>query len=149
MVPNMIKGLHHVSITVNNLENALKFYRDLLGLTVLYMTEGSGEQTAKGVGVAGAELKIAVVQAGEGIIELIEYVTPKGRVKDTRPCDTGTMHLAFSVKDVQKAYLELSAKGVKFNSPPNEITEGPMKGWVWTHFKDFDGSVLELVEMRK
>ncbi len=96
-----------------------------------------------------AELKIAVLQAGEGMLELIEYVSPEGRPKDTRPFDVGTMHLAFLVKDVEKTYRELSTKGVKFNSAPNEITEGPLKGWVWTHFQDPDGSVLELVEMRK
>jgi hypothetical protein len=43
-------------------------------------------------------------------------------------------------------YDDLMKKGIKFNTPPSEITEGPMKGWIWTYFKDPDGAQLELVE---
>jgi len=46
-------------------------------------------------------------------------------------------------------YNELLAKGVKFNTPPIEIKEGPMKGWIWTYLKDPDGAQLELVEQRE
>jgi len=41
---------------------------------------------------------------------------------------------------------EMEAKGVKFFTPPNTISEGPLAGWKWAYFKDPDGITLELVE---
>jgi len=142
----MIIGVHHHSVTVSDLDRAIRFYRDILGLKLLYTTERSGEETSKGVGVEGAQLKIAVLQAGNDKIELIEYVTPKGKPYDRRPCDVGNMHIAFQVSGIQKMYNELTKKGIKFNTAPNVIKEGPLKGWIWVYFNDPDGAQLELVQ---
>ena len=128
---------------------SLAFYKDKLGLKLLYSTIGRGETTSQGVGVKGADMKIAVLEAGPDVVELIQYVAPKGKPYDRLPCDIGNMHLAFRVSDVHDAYKELKKKGIRFNTLPNKITEGPMKGWIWVYFNDPDGSQLELVEHRK
>lgn len=144
----MIDGVHHASVAVSNINKAIVFYRDVLGLKLLYMVESAGEETSRGVGVKGANMKIAVLKAGDDIIELIQYVTPRGKPYDRLPCDIGNMHIAFRVSDINKVYDELKKKGVNFNSPPIEIIEGPMKGWLWVYFNDPDGAQLELVEQR-
>ena len=145
----MITGIHHASISVSDMNQSIVFYRDLLGLKLLYVTEGGGEETSRGVGVKGANMKLAVLKAGEDQIELIQYVSPKGKPYDRLPCDIGNMHIAFLVKDIDKTYSDLKQKGLKFNASPIEITEEPMKGWKWTYFKDPDGAQLELVEQSK
>jgi len=142
----MIVGVHHHSIAVSNLDKSIRFYRDTLGMKLMFTGESSGEELSKGVGVKGASLKLAVLEGGNSSIELIQYVTPKGKPYDRLPCDVGTMHIGFLVSDVHKMYDDLMKKGIKFNTPPSEITEGPMKGWIWTYFKDPDGAQLELVE---
>lgn len=143
----MISGMHHCSVAVLNLERSVKFYRDILGLELLYIAKDHGdEETSKGVGVENAKMDIAMFKAGNTNVELIEYKNPKGRPYDRLPCDIGCMHLAFQVQDINKVYIELVDKGIKFNSPPIRITEGSLKGWKWTYFPDPDGAQLELVE---
>jgi len=145
----MMKGIFHASITVSNLERSIAFYRDILGCELLYTRESSGEGLSKGVGVENAYLKIAMLRVGDGgFLELIEYVTPKCVPKQLRPCDIGSMHVAFHVEDIVEMARRLNNHGYHFNAPPRHITEGPMKGWVWAYFKDPDGAQLELVETR-
>ena len=83
---------------------------------------------------------------GEDLLELFEWVSPKCPPKVLRPYDTGTMHMAFEVTNIEGVYEKLKGQGVKFVSPPIRITEGPMKGWVWCYFEDPDGVRLELRE---
>jgi catechol 2,3-dioxygenase-like lactoylglutathione lyase family enzyme len=145
----MLKSVFHTSITVSNLERSMAFYREILGLELLYTRESSGEGLSKGVGVENAHLKIAMFRVGDDSLELIEYVTPKCQSKGIRPCDVGSMHVAFQVKDIDEMGRRLNTHGYYFNAPPRHISEGPMKGWVWAYFKDPDGAQLELVEVRE
>ena len=48
------------------------------------------------------------------VIELIEYVVPKGKTIDLSTCNTGVAHLGFVVDDIQQAYKELTRRGVNF-----------------------------------
>lgn len=145
----MIMGVFHTSITVGNRERAIQFYRDILGLELIFLKESSGEAISQGVGVENASLKIAMFKAGDAFLELIEYVTPKCEPKGLRPCDIGSMHVAFQVDNIEEIEKRLEKAGCKFNAPPKHITEGTMKGWVWAYFKDPDGALLEVVETRK
>ena len=143
----MIVGVHHVSVTVSDIDKSIAFYRDILGLKLLYPPEESGgKEISKGVRVKGAKMMTAILRAGDDAIELIQYIAPKGKPYDRLPCDIGNMHIAFRVPNINKSYNELKDKGVKFNTLPIEIADGPMKGWLWNYFTDPDGAQLELVE---
>lgn len=145
----MVKGLFHTSITVSNLERSIVFYRDILGLELLYTRESSGKELSKSLGVENAHLKIAMFKVGNDYLELIEYVTPKCVPKGLLPCDIASMHVAFHVKDISEMEQRLINHGYHFQAPPRKITEGPMKGWIWAYFKDPDGAQLELVEIQE
>ncbi len=60
--------------------------------------------------------------------------------------DPGEAHLAFAVEDADAEYARLSALGVVFLSPPNEITAGVNLGGKCCYFKGFDGVHLELLQ---
>ena len=80
-------------------------------------------------------------------MELLQYLSPASPSEHPMPPNTlGAMHLAFDVDDIQAKVKELEAKGVKFLTPPNVVTEGDLKGWNWVYFKDPDGITLELIE---
>jgi extradiol dioxygenase family protein len=51
------------------------------------------------------------------------------------------------VPDIDKAFAELTAKGIEFYSEPNVVDEGVLSGWRWVYFHDPDGIPLELVEV--
>jgi glyoxylase I family protein len=150
----MIIGIHHANCTVSNMDRSILFYRDMLGLRLLYTFEHGDKKpvhrSAKsGTGVEGAHLRVAVFQAGpksDDRFELIEYVTPKGKRYDRQRQDVG-MHICFLVDDIYKTYDELVRKGVKFATTPNEIGEGPMKGFIWCYFTDPDGLNLEIAQI--
>lgn len=142
----MGKTIVHTGISVSDLERSLEFYRDLLGMELLFTDQDSREDLGRGVGVPGANMKFAVVQMGDGVLELIEYVEPRGRAYERSNNDVGAMHVAFTVDDIETVYQELFKKGVQFITPPIYIPAGPMKGWKWTYFFDPDGIQLELMQ---
>lgn len=144
----MIQGVHHTCITVSDLERSIVFYRDVLGLELVLTEESerSQDDRSKSLGVAGAKVKLAILRAGNAQVELIEYVTARGRPYDRNNNDIGTMHIAFQVDDIEAVYQHLLEHGVRFTSPPATIPAGPMKGWRWTYFFDPDGVSLEIIQ---
>jgi catechol 2,3-dioxygenase-like lactoylglutathione lyase family enzyme len=144
----MIEGVHHTCITVSNLEKSLEFYRDVLGLELVMTEESqrSQDDRSDNLGVPRAQVKLALLRAGDAQVELIEYVAAGGRPFDRKNNDVGTMHIAFQVDDIDAAYQAMLAQGVRFTAPPATIPAGPMKGWKWTYFFDPDGVSLEIIQ---
>src|SRR5947199_330176 len=94
----------HTGITVSSLERSLAFWRDMLGFELSHTAHQTGELAKEITGVAGAEIKLAVVKTPGGHkIELLEYRAPPERKRqlDVRPCDVGSVHLALSVDHLQ------------------------------------------------
>ena len=144
----MIKKVAHTGIIVSNMEKAISFYRDLLGLKLLSRKEvkWDDELSTTMVGVKGALLKITMLQTDDDEVELIQYVVPKGKQHGGKFYDYGGMHLAFEVKDINGLYKKMKEKGIKFHAPPNKVTEGRFKGMTWCYCQDPDGCELELIE---
>ncbi|PYJ14965.1 MAG: hypothetical protein DME94_07755 [Verrucomicrobia bacterium] len=72
-----IRSADHTGITVSNLERSLAFWRDVLGFEFSHTAHQIGEMAEEITGVAGAEIKLAVVKAPGGHkIELLEYLAP-------------------------------------------------------------------------
>ena len=73
-----MKALHHVGITVKDLDASIRFYHDVLGLQ--FANEPSpwfdGEELSRGVGVSGAALRQVSLLAGDTTLELLEYRSP-------------------------------------------------------------------------
>ena len=139
----------HTGITVKDIDSALVFYRDVIGLKVLVepTPPAEGEELSAGVGVPGACLRQALLGTDEVSIELFEYLSPPAEAEMPLPVNNpGPGHVAFEVDDIQAEYRRMSELGVHFNTAPNFIEEGPLSGWKWVYFKDPEGTVLELVE---
>ena len=75
-----VTRIDHVGITVSDLDRALSFYRDLLGLHLIADTTVSEPEVAELLGLESVVLRIADLDSGDGrIVELIQYLQPKGR----------------------------------------------------------------------
>src|SRR5213076_1563284 len=98
-----ILAADHTGITVSNLDRSLAFWRDVLCFELSHTAHQTGELAREITGVAGAEIKLAVVKAPGGHkIELLEYLAPADRKKvDVRPCDVGSVHIAFTVDNLE------------------------------------------------
>lgn len=146
----MIKSTEHFSFTVSNLDEALHFFCDLLGLTATPVVEVDNRNVKEIVGMPDALLRIALVQPPESRnIELIEYVKPKGEEIDLATCNAGVGHIAFVVDDLEKMYEDLSGKGVRFVSRPVWAPGNDGRGtWAVCYLRGPDGITIELIEKR-
>jgi catechol 2,3-dioxygenase-like lactoylglutathione lyase family enzyme len=150
MESDQMRALHHVGITVRDLDASIRFYHDVLGLG--FVNEPTpwfdGPELARGVGVPGAALRQVSLAAGDVTLELLEYASPP--TETTRPLlsnNLGASHFAFFVDDVYAKRAELEAKGIRFYSDVNVVDEGVLAGWRWVYFEGPDGYPLELVEV--
>ncbi len=140
----------HTGITVSNLERSLAFWHDVLGFELSHTAHQTGELAREITGVAGAEIKLAVLRAPGGHkIELLEYVAPPDRKKDVdlRPCDVGSVHVALLVDDLDAVLEKISASGWKSAGKPQTLTIGPNAGKRVVYVRDPDGTTIEFMEM--
>lgn len=143
-------GQHHVGITVSDLDRAIGFYHDVLGLELASEPTPVFDDPALGpaVGVPGAALRCVMLALGDGFLELLEYQRPPSPVIAPLPQNAlGAQHAAFLVDDVVARKAELEDAGVPFMSEINVVDEGVLAGWRWVYFTDPDGNALELVEI--
>jgi catechol 2,3-dioxygenase-like lactoylglutathione lyase family enzyme len=145
-----MKGLHHVGITVRDLDASIRFYHDVLGLpfsnepSPWFDDPGLGDA----VGVPGAALRQVSLLVGDTTLELLEYKSPPSETDAPLASNNhGASHVAFLVDDIEATKTELEAKGIRFFSPVNVVDEGVLAGWRWVYFGDPDGYPLELVEV--
>jgi glyoxylase I family protein len=142
----------HTGITVSNLERSLDFWQNVLGFEFSHRAHQTGEMAREITGVAGAEIKLAVVKAPGGHkIELLEYLAPPDRKQnvDLRPCDVGSVHVAFTVDDLGAVLQKIAASGWKAAGKPQTLIAGPNAGKRVVYVHDPDGTTIEFMQMPK
>ncbi|HEY4281089.1 MAG TPA: VOC family protein [Conexibacter sp.] len=145
-----MRALHHIGITISNLEDGLAFYHDILGLPIASPPSPVFDDPELGVavGVPGGALRQVNLRLGDDVLELIEYTRPGSPVDRPLPQHAiGAQHVAFRVEDAEAEKARLEALGVVFFGPVNVVDEGVLAGWRWVYFSDMDGNALELVEI--
>src|SRR5512141_1020450 len=113
----MIEGIFHVGITVKDLDKSIAFYRDVLGMELYIGPSGemSGEEFSERVGVPDSRIRIAVLKAGDGDIELMQVLSPPPESEEALPRNgVGAAHVALRVRDMDAAVSSLKAQGVEF-----------------------------------
>jgi len=108
----VIQKIHHIGIVVRNLEEALRFYRDVLGLHV------HKQDVIQDQGV-----KAALLPLGDSEIELLEPLGPDtavGRFLERR--GEGMHHVCFQTGDIQDELAGLKSRGVEL------IDQQPRRG---------------------
>ncbi|MEJ2098431.1 MAG: VOC family protein [Desulfobacterales bacterium] len=135
---------HHTAMAVQDMERAKNFYCDLLGFEIDWERPAyAGEPFEKVVGMPNASAHVVMLKGYGSRLELFRYHNPQGCVSEPkRQCDFGLTHFAFTVKNIHEIYERLSAAGVEFNCPPQNLRPG-----VWgTYMKDPEGTTIELVQ---
>src|SRR5262249_47867347 len=125
-----IVGVHHTSFTVADLDRSLAFFRDRLGLEVVYVREVRDDYFGRIVGLPGCVVRAALLRLpySSHHLELFEYLVPRGQTQPARPCDPGSSHLSLLVDDLPGFAARLRREGVAFVSEPVLITAGPNQG---------------------
>lgn len=145
--PIQILAADHTGITVANLERSLAFWRDVLGFEFSHQTHQSGALASEITGVPGAELSLAVLKAPGHKIELLEYHAPPDRVRaKLRPCDVGSVHVAFTVDNLDAVLARIAASGWKAAGTPHTLASGPNAGKRVVYVRDPDGTTIEFMQ---
>lgn len=144
-----VTAADHTGITVSDLERSLAFWRDVLGFEYSHSAQQSSEMAGEITGVAGADLKLAVVKAPGGHkIELLQYLGPSDRKHvDLRPCDVGSVHVALVVDDLDAVLQRIAASGWEAAGKPQMLTTGPNAGKRVIYVRDPDGTTIEFMQL--
>jgi len=127
--------IEHIGIAVKNLDEAIKYYEDILGLKCYSVEE-----------VTDQKVKTAFFKVGQTKIELLQSTDPEGPIgRFIEKKGEGIHHLAFNVNSLQLALNEAKQKGVRL------IDEKPRKGAegldiAFLHPKSTYGVLTELCE---
>jgi len=131
------RRIDHVAIIVRNIEQALAFYRDILGITPRAIKEIPTEQ-----------VRIAFLPMGGpggSEIELIEPTNPDSSLaRFLEKRGEGLHHICLEVDDIDVALVDMQAKGAPvLDKQPRLAAEGRA---VFLHPRGTNGVLLELVE---
>ena len=141
----MIKDMHHTGFVVSDLERAVEFYRDVIGMEVTSRYERTGPGVESVVGYKGAHLQVALMGAG-GVhaLELIKYHSPAPAERPTSERSVlGASHLAVQVDNIVEMFQAAVDNGATSLNPP---TEGA-PGRIACYMQDPDGNWIELIEL--
>ena len=90
----MLTSFFHTGFIVKDLEAAIDFYSDVLGLTLTMRTERTGEFPTTLLGFPDTHIKGAFFDMGDGHqLELIQYINPEGAYADFDKNDVRAAHL--------------------------------------------------------
>jgi len=131
----MLTKINHIGIAVKSLDDAIPFYRGSLGMAFTGIEE-----------VTGQKVRVAMLQIGESMIELLEPTSEDSPVaKFIEKYGPGIHHIAYEVADIEAAITTLLADGARM------IDEKPRHGAhntriAFIHPKSSNGVLTELCQ---
>lgn len=139
-----------VGMTVSDADRAAEFYQRDLDFEKVSDVEVWGDAYERLQGVFGARMRIVTVRLGDELLELTEYLAPRGRPlpADFRSNDSWFQHAAIIVSDMDAAYRRLRANRVAHASTgPQRLPDwNPNAGGIEAfYFRDPDGHHLEVL----
>lgn len=129
----MLLGFEHVGMTVSDMDKAVAFYVDLLGLKLAVRKKGP----------EGNEL--CFLDAGGGMLEIAAPTSGASPSVDVPNGRAGLRHLTFRHHDIDTVYAELEAAGVDMVEPPRFAHNRDMLERV-AFCRDLDGIIIELAQ---
>ncbi|MDG5760815.1 VOC family protein [Natronococcus sp. A-GB1] len=132
---------HHVGVTVDDLEETLPFYRDVLGLEVLDRFSVEGKAFADAVGVDGAGADFVHLDANGVRLELVEYDSEANPRSTPELDEPGATHVGLAVADLEGFYADLP-EDVPTISEPRTTASGTSICFL----RDPEGNLVEVLE---
>jgi diaminopimelate decarboxylase len=140
-------AIDHVSITCADLDASLDFYTGLLGIELRGRGEAQGGEFAI-TGIEDPRVRWADLMLDDGrVLELIEFVEPRGTPHRPQPNDAGATHVSLRVGDALAVHKRLRQAGAEPRSEPVTIeAPGDWNGSRAFYVGDPDGVTVELIE---
>jgi len=131
----MMNKIEHIGIAVNNLEEAIKTYTELLG-TACYKTEAVESEGVKTAFFKVGDSKIELLEASGENSPIAKFIAKKGE---------GIHHIAFDVSDIGSSMKDLAGKGFQLlNEVPKNGADNKLVAFL--HPKSSNGVLVELCQ---
>lgn len=132
---HVFSRIDHLAIAVSDLETAVSFYRDTLGMALLERRETKGRRTG---------MLSAVMDAGAFQIVLIEGVGADSQVsRYIERYGQGVQHVAFEVENIERVADGLARDGLRFSTG---LLVGPGLKQIFSERDASSGMMYELIE---
>ncbi len=130
-----IKKINHVAVVVADIDQALSFWQDALGLQLHHVED-----------VPSQKAVVAFLPVGDSEVELVKPTTDdSGLAKFLAEKGGGMHHLCIEVDDIDAKMAELKAKGVRLiNETAQEL---PGRKMAFVHPKSTGGVLVELYQI--
>jgi methylmalonyl-CoA epimerase len=130
--------IDHIAIAVSNLEEGLRFYKQLLGMRVNHeeMVEAERVNVAMlPAGDAADSPRIELLEASDGDSTIAKFIEKHG---------PGLHHIALRVDDLAAAAERLKVEGARLLNEPRSGAGGQV--YVFVHPASTGGVLLELIQ---
>ena len=132
----VIKAINHVAVVVSDMEKALSFWRDALGIHLHELRDVPAEKSQVAfLPLAGAEVELVMPTSDDSGIA--KYLAKRGQ---------GMHHLCLEVDDIESMMAQLKAKNVRLiNEEPRLAADG--KKYAFIHPEATGGVLVELYQL--
>jgi catechol 2,3-dioxygenase-like lactoylglutathione lyase family enzyme len=147
----MVERVETIGMTVSDMDASVEFYTKVLSFEKVSDREVAGEEYEQLQGVFGLRMRVVRLRLGDEVLELTEYLAPKGRPVpvDSRSNDRWFQHVAIITSDMERAYGWLRRNKVEHAStgpqtlPAWNKNAGGIKAF---YFRDPDRHALEILQ---
>ncbi len=131
-----VKSIDHVAVVVDDMEKALSFWRDALGIELHEMRDVPAEQSRVAfLPLQGSEVELVMPTSEESGIA--KYLAKRG---------AGMHHICLQVDDLPGMLARLKSRGVRLiNEEPRVAVDG--KKYAFIHPESASGVLVELYEL--
>ena len=141
----MIARIRHTGIVVADLDEALRFWTEVLGFEVKVRMDEAGQHIDAMMGLRDVRVTTAKLRApDESMVELLQFHSHPGASAwsgDART--TGLTHVALTVADIDEVCAKVEAFGGSLVAPPQVSPDGNVRV---TYCRGPEGLLLEVVE---
>lgn len=148
----MISNILHIGLTITNMEQSIKFYKDILGLKFIGEIFMESKETDILFARENCKAHISYLNGSDDIIsppiELIQFVNDDAEQDICSLHKTSISEVCFKVDNIDTMYRHLLDNNVKCLSSPQlfDFTKYGFGKSKALYFKDPDGIILELIE---
>ena len=111
----MIIGIHHIAISVDNIDEAVTFYTNVFSFQPVQQENIDNDVLANRViGMDAIRARMVMLKAPNAFVELWQYTHPESEDRRSRPCDYGYPHMALQVENMETEVSRLRTHGMTF-----------------------------------
>ena len=136
MTMPQVKQINHVAVVVDDMEKALSFWRDALGMELHGLRDVPAEKS-----------QVAFLPLSGSEVELVQPTTAdSGIAKYLAKRGPGMHHICLEIDDIEGMLSQLKSKGIRLiNEEPRTAADG--KKYAFIHPESTSGVLVELYQI--